>query len=467
MNYEKHTKERELAKSTWEELTPKEQQHFLQSNKDTAMYNIEAEQALLGAVLTNNEALFHINNIQPEEFYVEGHQLIWQAILDFTKESRLANPVTLKQFFEQEESFEDVGGSVYLAKLVGAAVTIINVSDYADIIQDLARRRQLHRLCKETADKIAVPDWKMNAEKMSVELISDVMDLQAEEGMGKIHSWGDVNKRVIEGFMKPSQADSTGIASLDTAMLGGLHPSHTYYFTARMKVGKTALLNTIFHNIANGNKDKGIEPSPCLYICAEMGEEQIHQRNMARIAGYSAEAFQTHRTDNGFSDKLQEQLYTHKKIPGYFFDCPGIHFSQLQYILLLAVKKLKIKGFFLDYVTLVRGRETRESEVAFQERLCSWLSAYCKKNKIWMGSAAQINRDGNLRGGDAPLMYGDYIGELHRDEKNNVAYISTKAIRGARRVDAGNKTNPGLRFHHNGAHFKDIDDKVDGKTIMY
>ncbi|MFN7186417.1 MAG: DnaB-like helicase N-terminal domain-containing protein, partial [Alphaproteobacteria bacterium] len=97
--------------------------------------NMEAEQALLGAILANNEALNHVGTaLRPEDFYAELHQRIYRAILLFHDKGLIANPITLKQHFAGQQGVEDQ----YLARLVGAATSIINVRDYANLIRDAA-----------------------------------------------------------------------------------------------------------------------------------------------------------------------------------------------------------------------------------------------------------------------------------------------------------------------------------------
>ncbi|MFO0069439.1 MAG: DnaB-like helicase N-terminal domain-containing protein, partial [Alphaproteobacteria bacterium] len=112
--------------------------------------NMEAEQALLGAILANNEALNHVGTaLRPEDFYAELHQRIYRAILLFHDKGLIANPITLKQHFAGQQGVEDQ----YLARLVGAATSIINVRDYANLIRDAAIKRRLIGVGEEVVIK--------------------------------------------------------------------------------------------------------------------------------------------------------------------------------------------------------------------------------------------------------------------------------------------------------------------------
>src|ERR1700722_17536515 len=106
--------------------------------------NVEAEQSLLGALLVNNDAIQYIGDqLRPENFYEPLHARIFDAIHKFNTKGLVANPVTLKHYFDQDEALTDIGGGAYLAKLAASAVTVINIADYSQMIYDLALKRQL------------------------------------------------------------------------------------------------------------------------------------------------------------------------------------------------------------------------------------------------------------------------------------------------------------------------------------
>ena len=114
-------------------------------------HNVEAEQALLGALLLNNEAFNRVSDfLLPEHFYLPVHGRIYGAIGRLIERGQIANPVTLKHMFEGDEGLSEAGGAQYLARLAGAAVTIINAAHYARTIHDLALRRALIRIGEET-----------------------------------------------------------------------------------------------------------------------------------------------------------------------------------------------------------------------------------------------------------------------------------------------------------------------------
>src|SRR3546814_4696545 len=107
-------------------------------------HNIDAEQELLGAILVNNDAAMKVSGfLQPPHFFHEAHRRIYEASLTLIERGEIANPVTLKAYFERDEVLAKAGGTPYLARLAAAATTIINAEDYAKVIHDLALRREL------------------------------------------------------------------------------------------------------------------------------------------------------------------------------------------------------------------------------------------------------------------------------------------------------------------------------------
>src|SRR6201996_7665954 len=110
----------------------------------TPPHNTEAEQALLGAILANNQVYDKVNEfLRPEHFADALHGRIYEAIGKLIQRGQIANPVTLKNLFDQDGALAEIGGAQYLVLLAGAAVTIINAEDYGRHIHDLALRRQL------------------------------------------------------------------------------------------------------------------------------------------------------------------------------------------------------------------------------------------------------------------------------------------------------------------------------------
>src|SRR6056297_2402213 len=149
---------------------------------ETMPHSIEAEQQLLGALLTNNDVYDRVASIiQPHHFYDPVHQRIYETAVARIAKGNLASPVTLKAFLEDDEGLKELGGPAYLARLAGAAISAFAVRDYAQMIHDMAVRRELIRLGRDITDKAAKVDVEHEPREQIVEAEQALYSL-AEQG---------------------------------------------------------------------------------------------------------------------------------------------------------------------------------------------------------------------------------------------------------------------------------------------
>lgn len=432
----------------WQELNREEQDTFLAMKRGEMLCNIEVEQALLGAVLLNNEAFYKIRcNLQPQHFYHDLHQKIYDDILFSIAEGSLATPVTLAHKYR----LMDGDHAEYLGKLAVSAISIINVAEYAQIVYDLFNRREMHRFMIEALNEL-VSDKQLfkDAGVYRMETIDKLMDMGEDISAKRIRTLEEVTDDILKDMARETKPDSTGLHCLDTILAGGLYPRKVYDINAKAKMGKTVMMTTIFSNIidhlteSNKKLPQGERPETVLYICAEMGAPEIQQRLMADKMNASSTHFYTKSGEMELYQDAADYRRSIEGSPGRFYDARGLKGKELKHILLSAVKVHRIKGFFLDYFGLVRPDKPTSNPVAFYEDLADWICAFCKEHNVWCVTAQQINREGFIRGGDALLMYADYVGQLFRDEASGTAYVQTKAIRYTVRQDAGTKKDPAL-----------------------
>lgn len=215
--------------------------------------NEEAEQALLGAVLVNNEVMDMITGIVvPEDFIVPVHGRIFEAIERCMDHNRVANPVSLKVFFEKDKALEDVGGAGYLARLAGAAATIINGRQYAEEIAELARRRRLIEMAEDVIDAAGRGDAESSSIIAEATLAMDEMqgggDKKAPRKLGDVMNDAvRYSENAREGKVKLLR---TGIAPLDRDLGGGLRPGWEVIIGGATSMGKTSLLVSVLKNLA-------------------------------------------------------------------------------------------------------------------------------------------------------------------------------------------------------------------------
>ena len=252
-------------------------------------HNIDAEQAVLGAILVNNEAASRVSELLLDEhFYEPAHQRIYDAAIRLIERNQLANPITLKHYFEQDQTLSEVNGPEYLARLAGAAVTIYNVDHYAQVVHDLALRRTLIDIGEEMTHDAADSDIDDSAndqiERSEQRLFQLAETGQKENGFQSFNTTlAEAIRMADAAYKRDSQMVglATGLTDLDHK-LGGLHPSDLLVLASRPAMGKTALATNIAFAAAKAYRPApegaGGEPEDGAvvgYFSLEMSAEQL------------------------------------------------------------------------------------------------------------------------------------------------------------------------------------------------
>ena len=233
---------------------------------ETMPHSTEAEQQLLGAILTNNDIYDRVAAIiGPSHFYDPVHARIFEISSARIAKNNLASPVTLKAFMEDDEGLKELGGPAYLARLAGAAISAYAVRDYAQIIYDLAVRRDLIQLGRDISAKAAKVDVASEPKEQIVEAEQALYKL-AEQGTSE-GGFQSFLKAVTDAVNVANAAYQRegGLAGISTGLndmdkkLGGLHSSDLLILAGRPSMGKTSLATNIAFNIAKKYK-RGIKP---------------------------------------------------------------------------------------------------------------------------------------------------------------------------------------------------------------
>src|SRR5918995_4835082 len=270
----------------------------------TPPHNLEAEQALLGAILVNNEACDRVAGfLQPEHFFEAVHARIYEAASTLIRGGKLASPVTLKSYFERDSTLNEIGGPVYLARLAAAASVIVNAEDYGRLIYELATRRRLigigTDLVNESYD--AAPDTGArdlieNAEQALYEVAES-----GKYGQG-FRPFGIALTEAIDMAAAAYQRDgglsgiSCGLKDIDEKM-GGLQPSDLIILAGRPSMGKTSLATNIAYHVAKAYRAEHqpdgsvqvLDGGVVAFFSLEMSAEQLATRIIAEQASISSE----------------------------------------------------------------------------------------------------------------------------------------------------------------------------------
>ncbi|WP_347863023.1 MULTISPECIES: replicative DNA helicase [Planktomarina] len=370
-------------------------------------HSIEAEQQLLGAILTNNDLFDRVAQIlRAEHFYDPVHARIFETAAARIARNNLASPVTLKAFLEDDAGLAELGGPAYLMRLAGAAISSFAVRDYAEMIYDLAIRRELIEVGNDIAAKAARVDVQSEPKEQIVEAEQKLYALaeqgQTEQGFQSfLTAVTDAVKVANAAYQREGglAGVSTGLIDMDKK-LGGLHRSDLLILAGRPSMGKTSLATNIAFNIARAYK-KGITTSGeegavdggvVGFFSLEMSAEQLASRILSEVAEIPSN--QIRRGDFTESEfrRIVDAAKELEAAPLFIDDTPALPISQLA----ARARRLKrthgLDALFVDYLQLVRGTGRSENRVNEISEITMGLKAIAKELDIPVVALSQLSR---------------------------------------------------------------------------
>src|SRR6476661_9883346 len=310
----------------------------------SAPHNIEAEQALLGAILVNNDAFYRVSDfLEPKHFFEPLHQTIYETGGSLIRMGKIATPVTLKTFLPADT---DIGGMTvgqYLARLAAEATTIINAQDYGRTVYDMSLRRDLIRIGEDMVN-VAFDAPVDFTPRTQIEDAERQLYELAESGRydGGFQRFSQALTVAVDMAAKAFQRDgklsgiATGLRDLD-AKMGGLQPSDLIIIAGRPGMGKTALATNIAYNIAKayaGEKQpdgtvRTVDGGIVGFFSLEMSAEQLATRIIAEQSGVPS--YKIRRGDMREDDfeKIRECSIELQSLPFYVDETGGLSISQL------------------------------------------------------------------------------------------------------------------------------------------
>ena len=387
-----------------------------------APHNIEAEQALLGAILVNNEAHDRVSGfLEAQHFYDPLHQQIYETLSKLIASGKQATPITLKTFFETAEPIDQtLSVPQYLGRLAANAATIINARDYGRTIYDLATRRQLILIGEDMVN--AAYDAPVDFPPKE----------QIEEAETRLFSLAETDK-YGQGFLAFNHALTTAIemagsaykrdghlsgiasrfAGLD-AKMGGLQPSDLIVLAGRPSMGKTALATNIAFNVARaraqsiarngplaagdlghdpGHDDPGHDGAVVGFFSLEMSSEQLATRILSEQAGIPSEKIRRGMIDESEFKRLVEVSQEMATIPLFIDQTGGLSIAQLA----ARARKLKRQQglglLVVDYLQLMTGASKKgDNRVQEVSEITTGLKALAKELNIPILALSQLSR---------------------------------------------------------------------------
>lgn len=388
---------------------------------DTLPHNIEAEQQLLGAILTNNDVFYRIVNVvKAEHFYDPVHRRIYEKAEARIQKNALASPVTLKPFFDEDEGLRELGGPAYLVRLAGAAISTFAARDYAQMIYDLAVRRELINLGRDISDKAARVEVESGPREQITEAEQRLYKL-GEQGLAE-RGFQSFLKAVTDAVNSANAAYqrggglagiSTGLVDLDKK-LGGLHPSDLIILAGRPSMGKTSLATNIAFNVAKayrrGMTHEGIEGAVdggvVGFFSLEMSAEQLAARILSEASEVPSEQI---RRGDMREDEFRRFLDAAKTLhdcPLYIDDTPALPISQVA----ARARRLKrthgLDVLMIDYLQLLKGTSKSSEANRVQEvsEITQGLKAIAKELNIPVIALSQLSRQVESREDKRPQL---------------------------------------------------------------
>ncbi len=383
-------------------------------------HSTEAEQQLLGAILTNNEIFDQISPIvDSQHFHDPVHARIFEIAKVRIGRNALASPVTLRPFLEDDSGLKELGGAKYLARLAGAAVSSFAARDYAQMIRDLAIRRELMLLGREIADRAA----RVEVESAPAEQI-----VEAEQALYRLAEQGRSGGTGFQSFLKAAtdalevanaayQRDggmaglSTGLDDLDRK-LSGLHRSDLLILAGRPSMGKTSLATNIAFNIARryrrgrlpDGSEGAVEGGVVGFFSLEMSAEQLATRIISEVARVPSEKLRRGDVTEEEFRRFVEAAKELESCPLYIDDTAALPISQLA----ARARRLKrthgLDVLFVDYLQLVRPTTARDSRVNEVSEITQGLKAIAKELDIPVVALSQLSRQVEAREDKRPQL---------------------------------------------------------------
>ena len=360
--------------------------------------NTGAEQALLGAILSNNLAYEKVEEfLEPEYFSSKINRIIFKSIKKLINNDQIADLNTVKVQLDGNEEFGENGGLSYLLKLCENTVSIINSKQYGELIYDLYLRRRLIDLGTDLINNSYDTEEESNSrsliEKTEQNLFNLIQNNEFENGPKEFEEIMQKTIDYAEKAFKKSEdviGLKTGLSDFDKK-IGGLHKSDLIIIAGRPSMGKTAFATNIASNISKefNNKKKNV-----LFFSLEMSSEQLATRLLGELAEISSENIRTGNLSNKDFSKILSSSENLKKLNLFIDDTPALSISAIRTRARRLKRKLGLDLIILDYLQLVNGESKKTNDNRVQEisDITRGLKAVAKELDIPVIALSQLSR---------------------------------------------------------------------------
>lgn len=371
--------------------------------------NIEAEQSVIGSILVTNEIFDEISTIiSSSNFYDPMHQKIYNAIENLIYKGLLANPITLKNYFENENDELDV--PEYLVKITKFSTPVRQAIEYSKIIYDMFVRRELIKISEQTIDEAKINDIDSNGQNIIENSEKLLFDL-AEKGSfnSSLIKFDDAMKQTIE-MASAAYKNEGGIVGVPTGLrdlddrLGGLHQSDLIIIAGRPSMGKTSLATNIAFNAAKFIQDNG-KKSSIAFFSLEMSSEQLSTRILSEQARIGSNDIRRGRISDEQFDQFLETSKNISELPLFIDETPAISIAAMSNRARRIKRLHGLDMIVVDYIQLMKGTSSmKDGRVQEISQITQGLKAIAKELGVPVVALSQLSRQVEQRDDHKPQL---------------------------------------------------------------
>jgi len=371
--------------------------------------NIEAEQAVIGSILVTNEIFDDISIIiSNKNFYDPMHQKIYEAIESLIYKGMLANPITLKNYFENEK--DELNVPEYLVKVTKFSTSVRQAIEYSKIIYDMFVRRELIKISEQTIDNAKLNDLDINGQTIIENSERLLFDL-AEKGSfnSSLIKFDEAMKQTIE-MASAAYKNEDGIVGVPTGLrdlddrLGGLHQSDLIIIAGRPSMGKTSLATNIAFNAAEKLLENG-KKSTIAFFSLEMSSEQLSTRILAEQARIRSNDIRRGKISDEQFDKFLETSKNISELPLYIDETPAISIAAMSNRARRIKRLFGLDMIIVDYIQLMKGTSfNKDGRVQEISQITQGLKAIAKELSIPVVALSQLSRQVEQRDDHKPQL---------------------------------------------------------------
>jgi len=370
--------------------------NIINNKIDELPNNIEAEQSVIGSILLTNEIFDEVNLIiSNKNFYDPIHKKIFEALEKLIYSGLLANPITLKNYFEKEK--DDLNIPEYLVKITKFSTSSRQAIEYSKLIFDLYVKRELIKISGEIIDQAKLNDLDSDGTKIIENFEKSLFDL-AEKGSfsTSLIKFDEAMRQTIEMASNAYKNDEgivgipTGLRDLDDR-LGGLHKSDLVIIAGRPSMGKTALATNIAFNAAKNIQENG-DKSSIAFFSLEMSSEQLSTRILAEQSRIKSNDIRRGKISEEQFDKFIETSKDISELPLYIDETPAITIAALSNRARRIKRLYGLDMVVIDYIQLMRASNSNNGRVQEISEITQGLKALAKELAVPVLALSQLSR---------------------------------------------------------------------------